>query len=472
MDEPGIIEKSKKYFMSFFTTEHQSPEKLKLFDVKELEQIRTGQNIPGRKRVPQINLLTKPNRMTSFERALATERREISYLPTTKNLSGKGHRTFTAPMLQVVMNMNIHQIPKIIKNGIKEFNQNHQLWNHAQQLEKQMRQEEEAFYKKGVPTTCSNDTLKKLQNKIGNIDYKKLKKLSNQYFFDPAMMQSIMCVTNSLFYLNSSEDDLTQIQRIKSWIDIKNVIGEPSAIGVAMSASLDEAKDIFVVKVPKNIDSNNDLLHEWFVGVYGTNQLRKYVPNFAYIYGGFTCSGPILERGGNIAAYCNLSDKLAVNYILYESIFPSISMKGYMVSRTLNFTDWLSYYLQILFSLKIAKDLIGFTHYDLHTENVLLRDLGTSKKTFHIPYKYNNKWYYIKTNKVATMIDFGYSHIKYKGKNFGYPGLEHYGINSEKVRPLYDAFKLCGFSIFYLARKDIGSIVLEKMFPIAKCFYN
>ncbi len=469
MDEPGIYEKSKKYLMSFFTTEHQSPEK-----VNPPEQIKTGMlppHIPGQVRtgviapyIPQINLLTKQNRITGLQRAIDEERRKLSYFPPIST------KTFTIPLIIMGMNMNIYEIPKILKKQIEEYNQKD--WNQAMVLEKKMRQDEEVFYKKGVPTTCSQETLKKLQNKIGNIDFKKLKKLSNKYFFDPAVMQSIMCVTNSLFYLNSSGDDLTRIQRIKSWINIKKVIGKPSVIGVAMSASFDEANDLFVVKAPKKIDSNNDLLHEWFVGVYGTNQLRKHVPNFAYIYGGFTCSGPISEQGGNVAAYCNLSDKLAVNYILYESIFPSMTMEDYMVSSTLNFTDWLSYYLQILFSLKIAKDLIGFTHYDLHTQNVLLRDLVPSKKVFHIPYKYKNKWFYIKTNKIATMIDFGYSHIKYKGKHYGYPGVERYGINSEKTRPLYDAFKLLGFSIRYLSKKNYDSSVLQKMFPIAKFFYN
>ena len=370
------------------------------------------------------------------------------------------------------MNMNINTFPKLIRKAIENLNQNPTLWRRSRELGKIMRQNEKTFFNKYA--ACPPETLEKLRNKLGNINYTKLKKLSNQYFYDPEVMQLISCLVSSLFI--DRKNGLSSIEMVKSWISIKSIIGEPSAVGIAMIADLSGSKDLFVVKVPKSTFANDDLIHEWFVGTYGTNKLRKYIPNFAYVYGGFTCSSPVLDQR-NVITYCNSHNKLEVNYVIYENISPSISLMDYSLKNSLNFTDWLSYYLQILFALKIAQDLIDFTHYDLHLGNVLLRDISLGS-SFHIPYNYKNKIFYVKTNRVATMIDYGSSHIKHNDKHYGFPGLENYGVNPEKSRPLHDVFKLLGFTIYHLARKFQKTKAkpilgfLKSLFPIAKFFYD
>ena len=42
------------------------------------------------------------------------------------------------------------------------------------------------------------------------------------------------------------------------------------------------------------------------------------LPNFAYIYGGFKCSGPILNDNNKVVDWC-VNNNYSVNYILYEN---------------------------------------------------------------------------------------------------------------------------------------------------------
>lgn len=295
---------------------------------------------------------------------------------------------------------------------------------------------------------CPNKILVNLQDRLGNINYKKLKETVRKNFYDPAVIEVAMCTTESIFYL--SPGAIKPRQRIKNWILNLRELGISSVQGVAMRADLEKENDFFIVKAPRNPGKTDEIMHELFVTTRGTNNLRKLIPNFAYVYGGVSCSLPALSINGKVGAWCNLKHVQSVDYIIYENIDPSIPMKDYVSAENCNFTDWLGYYLQILYSLRYAKAEIDFTHYDLHYNNVLLRDVILNRKSqdkFLIPYHdpKSNIVTYVKTNKVATLIDFGFSHIKYQGKNYGKFGLRSYGVSPNRSYLLSDAYKLLGF---------------------------
>ena len=304
---------------------------------------------------------------------------------------------------------------------------------------------------------CQNKILGNLQNKLGNINYKKLKETVRKNFYDPAVIEVAMCTTESIFYLTPGA--IKPRQRIKNWILNLRELGISSVQGVAMKADLNREKDFFIVKAPRNPGNTDEIMHELFVTTRGTNKLRETIPNFAFVYGGVSCSLPALAKNSaRVGAWCNLNHTQSVDYIIYENIDPSISMKDYLTSKNCNFTDWLGYFLQILYSLRFAKSEIDFTHYDLHYNNVLLRDVILNRKSedkFLIPYPdpKSNIVTYIKTNKVSTFIDFGYSHIKYQDKNYGKFGLRSYGVFPNKSFLLFDAYKLLGFCMTALISK-------------------
>ena len=170
-----------------------------------------------------------------------------------------------------------------------------------------------------------------------------------------------------------------------------------------------------------------------------------------------------------------------------------------------SFADWFNLYLQVLFSLRLAHTQLDYTHYDLHTGNVLVRQLTDYEGSFYIPYTTERGTEYLLVERIASIIDYGFSHIrinspnrpgnwdpiagsseqrqtavamscdstepfcKVDGLHFGKWGLQKYGILPDKSRLLYDAYKLLLFSAAGFDLHD-NREALEFMEPLVKFF--
>lgn len=271
-----------------------------------------------------------------------------------------------------------------------------------------------------------------VRDQLGNLDTNKFRQIIRYDFYNPDVMTAATTITDAIIYTQPSE-----LRRIKNWIQNLQPLDVISTEGYILRGSLRSANDLFIVKVPKvsstqSVEEPSDTLwHEYFVGTFGTNKLRALdIPNFAYIYGRFQCSPPITDNR-SVVAWCNKS-KPAVNYLLYENITPAITMRQYVASCTFN--QFLNKYLQVLLALSKANEVIDFTHYDLHDENVLIRQV---QQEFYIQY---DKLYLL-TDAVATIIDYGKSHIVYDGQHFGDHFLSEYGVFPDHSFPLHDAYK-------------------------------
>jgi hypothetical protein len=293
---------------------------------------------------------------------------------------------------------------------------------------------------------CPIQHLSNLQNHISEVNPEEFKTLVGHNFYDPAVMKSALCLAESIFFPQPiQKGSISSNQRIKEWFKSLQQIGDPSIQGYAMKADFDRAKDMFVLKTSRSSENDKGMVHELYVG-FILNQLRAYIPNFAYVFGGFSCSIPIFDDK-SVISWCN--NKNPVQYVLYENIVPSISMKE--LCKFCSFSKFLNIYLQVLYSIRLAHNMFDFTHYDLHTDNVLIRQIGNGTDLFSIPYSTeNSKIEYILTDRIATIIDYGLSHIKYDNKHFGEWLFQPYGIYPDRSHPLHDAYKLLGFSLYYM----------------------
>lgn len=288
---------------------------------------------------------------------------------------------------------------------------------------------------------CPVSKLNTFQQKLGNIDPEHLKYLLQENYYNAEFMKTILCATSSIFYSSPSDSgSVGPNQRIRRWIQTLSKIGVPSVEGITFRGSFDTTSDVFVIKTPRN--PTIDLRHEMIIGLT-LNKLRGRVPNFAYVFGGFMCTQPILSTNPDETSpvgWCN-SDDPAVQYIVYESIYPSVSMGSYC--KTCTFSQFLSKYLQVLLGLNEAYKTFDYTHNDLHHDNVLIRE----SSDVYIPYDLDGETIYIKSEGVATIIDYGYSHMRLPEGDIGVtaPKLVAYAIYPNKSFPIYDAFKLLMF---------------------------
>jgi hypothetical protein len=235
-----------------------------------------------------------------------------------------------------------------------------------------------------------------------------------------------------------------------------------------LQADFDSAMQMMIIKAPDTThDDRRDfkvldtLQHEMFIGLFGTNQLRSAIPNYAYIYGGFRCQAPRFNTSGNLISWCgnnkvgnNKDDTNNLDYVIYENVIPSESIEEYC--RKCQPKDFLNIFLQICYALDYGLRVADFTHYDLHAGNVLIRAINdlfsgvntNSNNYYDIEYSTENGKEYISTNVISTIIDYGRAHIRYRDENFGVYDFQHLGISPNRPFIMYDVYKLFGYCIY------------------------
>lgn len=313
-------------------------------------------------------------------------------------------------------------------------------------------------------------------------------KLENQYY-DNTLMSVIRCLlTVGLIgdqYLAAStfaKDVLTELRHL----------GQLRPEGIALLAGFKGARDVFVIKSPRTA-LDDALIHEYFVAtggsyvnedgegvvIRGTNYLRRYCLNYSQIIGAFRCTPPNVDPGsGRLNSWCNLnadSDSF-VNYLIYEKI-PGVDVQKY--ASQMSFKQFLSIVMQICYALEIGYVVNGFTHYDLHTENVILREVSTKDNPVYLPFYFGNRPIYIKATHIATIIDYGRCHVqslvpeestKLASEHFGYKAslAQSYGIYDDRSRPFYDIFKFLGFLLHNLYTSS--NPVFDRVWPCMRFF--
>ena len=269
---------------------------------------------------------------------------------------------------------------------------------------------------------------------------------------DSTILQSLLCMNNASLYTTDSTG------KVRSFIQSLSTMTAPSSQGIVLNPRIVENGNfantqIYVVKTTNIKSENENLIHEYFVGAFGTNMLRSQIPNFAFIMGYFQCSPPFIDKQTQeVLTYCQ-NDKSVNPYIIYENVQNSVPFSDFI--QTCSFDILLNILCQVLLSITIANKEIDFTHYDLHCNNVLIKTLPTQ---IIIPYLINNKTYYVQTQNVATIIDYGQSHIKFGGKDFGYD-CSYIGRFPTRSHIMADVFKFLSFTLQGLITKDLGTFI-------------
>lgn len=278
-------------------------------------------------------------------------------------------------------------------------------------------------------------------------DLKKYKPQSlNNLFWNIDLYKYLSCITtiNTISYPDFFK-----------YVQPERAIG----IGVQGVVLLSVIDDIPVV-----VKSSEDNIHELFVAMVCLNRLKLQIPNFPYIYGSFYCSDikSLLsedEKKGNILK--NINDKLqsiqnndwcknyTQNYIIMEYI-EGESLEKFV--KNVDLTTFLSCIIQICLSLQMAYESCGFTHYDLHSSNIMV---GKIDNSMMIPYNTAKRNFVLNTNIITYIIDYGYSSVNYENMRLGMKYSEKlretYKLKAENIWPMYDLYRLLGSlsRIFY-----------------------
>jgi len=207
---------------------------------------------------------------------------------------------------------------------------------------------------------------------------------TNDKFLPFDFLSSLLCSFDGVFNIvknvNYKNDDLNK------WITNIKYLTQTKTSIVYQANVFDQN-----ILILKNVNSNI----EYFIGVFCCNKLRKLIPNFSYVLGTFKL----------------FSIQQPTISIIYEKI-PGLTFEHIIRSKEFTYKDCLSYFIQILLSLLVAQNEYGYVHNDLHTNNIILRDI-IGQQT--IKYFINGTTYSLNVNKIATIIDYGQSQFVYDG---------------------------------------------------------
>lgn len=332
----------------------------------------------------------------------------------------------------------------------------------ANLIRTQQRLEEERILSKHSFCPASN-----IRNKLSNLNPDAFRSSVKNNFDNSAMMEEVSCIIENIdedVIGYSSVNDSIKLDastRLNDWFTNPKQIGADSVAGIAVLADMRGSKA--VIKEPRD-PADRDVIHEIFVSILGTNKLREYTPNFAYVYAHFLCAPSIVDDNTKqVTTFCGNTEE-KVLHTVYEAIAPAVD--AYKIAQAQTLPQYLSMILQISFALQIANEKIKFQHGDLHGENVLFRDVSEQMKRRHhhdkdetieffIPYEVNGKKYYVLADGIATIIDFGRSSISYRDKLYGFnqPSL----VSSwDKDYPIADLFRFFTFTLLYALKKHPG----------------
>lgn len=350
--------------------------------------------------------------------------------------------------------------------------------------------------------TCRRNVAEALGVDPSNLDTEELLSAIDEFllrykldtqFYDSKFLETLGCVMKL---------GLTANQRmiasgfVREFFTHRRQIGAVSVEGIAMMTGVKGADNIFVMKAPR--DPKRDyLIHEYFVaqgGVYrdsnglprevlGTNWLRNVCLNYAQVISAFQCGAPeINPLTKELGEWCSLKNPQAyVTYVTYEKIN---GKDLNAMAHRLSAETFISTMIQVAFALELGQMHNGFTHYDLHYENLIMRpcsgDLNNLEQ-YLVPFIMGSQTVYVKSSFVPTIIDFGRSHIQYpppaeayghenEADHFGYRSAfaEEFGIFAEESRPFYDIFKLIGFTLY--AMYDTKNPEFDRVWPIMGFF--
>ena len=153
----------------------------------------------------------------------------------------------------------------------------------------------------------------------------------------------------------------------------------------------------FAVKTTTDTQKIREHIHECYVGTKGINEICKYIPNFAYIFGMYRKNDTV-----------NIITERIHGQTLHE----------YISSQNFQFSVYIQIIKQLCYAIHMAQDISGLVHYDLTPWNIMLQ---TIQKPITINYIINHtKVVKIGTSVIPIIIDYGKSHIIHDGEHHGF----------------------------------------------------
>lgn len=218
---------------------------------------------------------------------------------------------------------------------------------------------------------------------------------------------------NNYYELLSYYND-NKHNNLNSWLSFIRVFknqGKQGTVGLLVSKKNDDNK--YVYKMSQYIDY---LVKHESVIMNSLNELSSHCPHFCKIIGNLSCNVNVklckTESNPFISHNNNTKHSLKKEILLTEYLENSYKFFNYIRANDNKVPEKILYssIKQILIAISLAQNKKKFTHYDLHSNNIMMRKCNKDIVFLYILDDENQ--YAVPTNgHYPIIIDFGYSYV-------------------------------------------------------------
>lgn len=218
-------------------------------------------------------------------------------------------------------------------------------------------------------------------------------------------IQNIVKIVHAFSKLSLSNTLLSTIFKINK------VLSQSSVNGSIFTITINDITS-YLIKVPNVANKSSDpLSYEYYVGL-SLNELRQnsISCHLSLVYGRLSCNiEPTMKSFCEIGnetthvIYENITTKSG-NVLTFDKFISNARRKNLKLAQVII----LNILIILLITLQKGQDTMQFTHYDLHLNNILIVKLD---KCYKLKYTYNGTEYFIVTQFIPFIIDYGRTHI-------------------------------------------------------------
>jgi hypothetical protein len=237
-------------------------------------------------------------------------------------------------------------------------------------------------------------------------------KIANEQFYNSNAMMAEYCYIGNNINIFKSMKGEDMFAFIHDWLDSVRIKKEINGSKYILLVDDNDNNTMFTLKVTNDESDVPSLLAEYIIGSRVLNELRPFIPNFIYTLGIFGCPQPFI--GKNVVSYCHEEGNSP--YILMENVAPGEIFSDAISNGHMDQRGYISYFIQLILSLYMAYDSkYVYNHNNLDMDKVILRS-GPSNR-FQLEYKIRDRYTYVLTDKVATIIGYEKSSAKIYSKD-------------------------------------------------------
>lgn len=206
------------------------------------------------------------------------------------------------------------------------------------------------------------------------------------------------------------------------WLEVQKIFPRPGKQGlVGLMVAKEDKSLIYVFKVSQYI---NYLVQHELTVMNSLNEVADYCPNFCRSVGSIIGHvDPNKRKEGN-PFECDSKYKIEKEILLTDYLDKSYKFCNYIFSNKISEDALYSTVKQVLLGIAIAQNQKRFTHYDLHSNNIMMKKCSRNLVFLYVLDE-NNQFCIPTRGCYPVIIDFGFSYTGDMNGEPLWPTLNH-----------------------------------------------